>query len=313
MILEKEQNFISAIVYVQNDAHNIETFLTMLNTTLKSKFKKYEIICVNDGSADNSGDIIRNLEKKDVDCPICLINMGFYQGIEMAMNAGIDMAIGDFVYEFDCNVIDYDPQTILDIYNRSLQGYDIVVATNNNKKRLSSKLFYRLFNRSANTQYKIGTETFRILSRRAINRVHSLSKTIPYRKALYANCGLKMDTVTYKSTCNESQKLLDLQKSARYETAINTLILFTNAGYKVSIALTLVMILATLGIGIYTILIFLLGQPVAGFTTTMLAMTFSFFGVFVILTIIIKYLSVLVDLVFKKQKYIIESIEKINK
>ena len=50
-----------------------------------------------------------------------------------------------------------------------------------------------------------------------------------------------------------------------------------------------------------------------GFTTTMLVLTGSFFGVFAILTIIIKYLSLLVNLIFKKQRYLVESIEKISK
>lgn len=83
--------------------------------------------------------------------------------------------------------------------------------------------------------------------------------------------------------------------------------------YRISMLMTAVMMIATLGGVIYTIAVFALGQPVAGYTTTMLVLTGSFFGVFAILAMIIKYLSVLVDLIFKKQKYIIESIDKITK
>lgn len=72
------------------------------------------------------------------------------------------------------------------------------------------------------------------------------------------------------------------------------------------------MMTATVVTGIYVITVFALDQPVPGFTPIMLVMTGSFFGVFAILAIIIKYLSLLVDLVFKRQKYIIESIEKIT-
>jgi dolichol-phosphate mannosyltransferase len=71
------------------------------------------------------------------------------------------------------------------------------------------------------------------------------------------------------------------------------------------------MMAATLAGGIYVMLIFLLGKPVAGYTTMMLLITASFFGVFAILAVILKYLSILVNLVFSKQKYMIESIEKI--
>ena len=64
---------------------------------------------------------------------------------------------------------------------------------------------------------------------------------------------------------------------------------------------------------VYTLVIFATGHPVAGWTTTMFVITVGFAGLFAVLTIIIKYLSLLVDLVFKKQNYLIESIEKIQK
>ncbi len=313
MVNDKEKNFISAVVYVRNSENTIKDFLTKVNETLSKTFVKYEIICVNDASCDDSAKIIREFGNNSLDCPLSIVNMGVYQGLEMSMNAGVDLSIGDFVYEFDSDVIDYDMSVVTDIYFHSLKGYDIVAAANNSKKRFSSKMFYRLFNRNAKTQYKLSTESFRILSRRAINRVHSLSKTIPYRKALYANCGLKIDTVHYDAISNNRTTGAKINGDLRRETALDSLILFTDVGYRASMILTLIMILATVGIGIYTILVFALGHPVPGFTTTMLVLTGAFFGVFAILTIIIKYLSLLVNLVFKKQRYLIESIEKISK
>lgn len=313
MVNEKEKNFISAVVYVRNRENTISDFLAKLNSVLSQTFLKFEIICVNDASYDDSAKVIKEFGESSLECPLSIVNMGVFQGLEMSMNAGVDLAIGDFVYEFDSDIIDYDLSVINDIYFHSLKGFDIVSASNNNKKRFTSKLFYRLFNHSAKMQYKLSTESFRILSRRAINRVHALSKTIPYRKALYANCGLKMDVVHYNAINDLRAMKQNRQDETRYETALDSLILFTNAGYKASMVLTLIMILATIGIGLYTILVFALGHPVPGFTTTMLVITGSFFGVFAILTIIIKYLSLLVDLVFKKQRYLVESIEKISK
>lgn len=313
MVNDKEKNFISVVVYVHNREKTIKNFLAQVNNVLSKTFLKYEIICVNDASYDDSAKIIKEFGESSLECPLSIVNMGFFQGIEMAMNAGVDLAIGDFVYEFDSDIIDYDISLITDIYYHSLKGYDIVAAASNSRKRFTSKLFYKLFNRSAKTQYKISTDSFRIMSRRAINRVHSLSKTIPYRKALYANCGLKTDVVHYNATNNLRSMRENQQDDSRFETALDSLILFTNVAYKASIILTLIMILATIGIGIYTILVFALGHPVPGFTSSMLVLTGSFFGVFAILTIIIKYLSLLVNLVFKKQRYLVESIEKISK
>lgn len=313
MVNDKEKNFVSAVVYVHNREKTILDFLKKINDVLEKHFLKYEIICVNDASYDDSAKIIKDFGEKYLECPLSIVNMGFFQGIEMSMNAGVDLSIGDFVFEFDSDILDFDPSLIIDIYNHSLKGYDIVSATADGKKRITSKLFYCLFNKSAKTQHKLSTESFRILSRRAINRVHALSKTIPYRKALYANCGLKMDTIHYSPLNSARQESNNKQSDTRLDTALDSLILFTNIGYRASMILTIIMILATIGIGIYTILVYALGHPVPGFTSTMLVLTGSFFGVFAILTIIIKYLSLLVNLIFKKQKYLIESIEKISK
>ena len=64
---------------------------------------------------------------------------------------------------------------------------------------------------------------------------------------------------------------------------------------------------------IYTLLVFFLGNPIEGWTTTLLFLSVAFFGLFGILTIIIKYLQIIVDMVFKRKHYIIESIEKLTK
>lgn len=313
MVSNKEKNFISAIAYVNNNEDHIEHFLKNLNSLLKEKFDKFEIIFVNDYSTDKSVEKIKNFTDEIKDSVISVINMGFYQGLELSMNAGIDLAIGDFVYEFDSLFIDYDLSKIMDIYKTSLQGFDIVSAASSGTKSAFSRLFYKVFNANSNTSYEIQNESFRILSRRAINRVHSMSKTIPYRKAMYANCGLKLQRIIYyplkENKFKHTKQIIDNRK----ELATDSLILFTDVAYKISITMTLLMMLIASLVGIYTVIIFFRGTPVAGWTTTMLFLAFGFFGVFAVLAIVIKYLSILIDLTFKKHKYTIESIEKITK
>ena len=71
-------------------------------------------------------------------------------------------------------------------------------------------------------------------------------------------------------------------------------------------------LLVTLFVFIYTIVIFFSKNPVQGWTTTMLFLSFGFFGMFSLMTIAIKYLDVLVEMLFKKKNYLIEGIEKLN-
>ncbi len=313
MVTNKEKNFISAVVYIHNNESIIEYFLENLNSILEKTFEKYEIICVNDFSSDESIIKIKSFAEKIKTSVISIINMSFYQGLELSMNAGIDLSIGDFVYEFDNVYIDYNIETITNIYNQSLKGFDIVSAVPKNKRKKTSAIFYNIFNKYAHSQYKLDTETFRILSRRAINRVYSMNKTVPYRKAIYSNCGLKLDYVLYDCIKNPTYQNIKHINQKRKELATDSFILFTDVAYKMSIFMTFIMMLSTIITGVYAVFIFLNQTPIEGWTTTMLFLSISFFGVFLILAIIIKYLSLLIDLVFKKQKYIVESIEKIAK
>lgn len=309
MVTNKEKNFISAVVYLRNDEKQITNFLENLNERLNNTFDKYEIIIVNDSSTDKSVELIKEYSNNQSTTCISLINMSFYQGIEQAMVAGVDLSIGDFVYEFDSVKMDYKIELINEVYKKAMTGYDIVRVINTNKKKSISSIFYKIFNKYSNNQYDIESESFRLLSRRAINRIQSLNKTIPYRKALYANCGLKMESIYYEGEKSKSNG--SFKKNS--DIAIDSLIIFTNAAYKFTMFLSILFMLFTIGVGIYTITIFISKEPVAGYTSTMLLLSAAFFGIFLILSIIIRYLSVIIDLIFKKRNYIFESIEKMNK
>ena len=307
--MDKEKNFISAVVYVCNNEDTIKEFLEELVKLLKSNFMKYEIVCVNDYSQDDSVKVIKDIACKFPDAHITIINMGYYQGLELAMNAGVDLAIGDYVYEFDSVNIDYDINIVMDVYKKSLEGYDIVNAVANNKKRLSSRLFYAIFNHFSNSQYRIQTTTFRILSRRAINRTNSINKTIPYRKAIYANSGLKLATIVYDVKNGKNKKVM---LKGRGKTAIDALVLFTDVSYKFTFMMSIITMIIVILVFAYTIFVFVSSSPIEGWTTIMLFLSFIFFTIFAILLIIIKYLSIIVSLIFKNSRYLIESIEKLN-
>jgi len=190
-----------------------------------------------------------------------------------------------------------------------LQGYDIVSCGKGNF-RASSKLFYSIYNHHSGTQYMLKSETFHIISRRGINRVQSMCVNIPYRKALYYNCGLKLDYIYYKPINTDAKQVQRLKKP--YDTALTSLILFTDIAYKVSLFFAFAMMLAMLGSLAYVVMIYLAGNPVAGYTTMMVLMSGAFFVLFAILGIVIKYLSVILELVFRKQYHMIEGIEKIT-
>lgn len=309
----KEKNFASAVIYVHNAETRIDGFLSAIIKVMEDNFEHSEIICVNDSSEDGSLRVIKETSKKAVSTSISVVNMSYFHGLELAMNAGVDISIGDFVFEFDNTFLDFDPEMIMEIYRHSLKGFDIVSASPNRSEKFTSKVFYKVFDHYTDLNHKMSTESFRVLSRRVINRISSMNKTVPYRKAVYANCGLKIDSIKYKASEGNSHSLDKKENSYRSRLAVDSLLLFTEMGYSFSKAMTAVMMVVSLFMVVYAIIVYATANPIAGWTTTILFLSVAFFGLFGILTVIIKYLQLLVDLVFKRKHYNFEGIEKLTK
>ena len=97
----KEKNFISAVVYLKNNSKGIVNFVKDLHQSLNDNFEKFEIIIVNDCSTDDSVNQVKLYSKEHDASAITILNMSFVQGVEQCMNAGLDLAIGDYVLQFD--------------------------------------------------------------------------------------------------------------------------------------------------------------------------------------------------------------------
>ena len=309
----KEKNFASAVIYVHNAEQRISEFLGMIIKTMEDNFEHSEIICVNDCSDDGSVDVIKKCSQCAKTTSVSVVNMSHFHGLELAMDAGMDLSIGDFVFEFDNTVLDFAPDMVMKVYRHSLEGFDIVSASPDRRTKISSRLFYRVFDKFSDVTYEMTTESFRVLSRRVINRISSMNKTVPYRKAVYANSGLRTDNIKYTVVGGLSKSTDKKENKYRSGLAVDTLILFTEVGYSFAKYMTVIMMLMSVLMIIYSVVIYVTAHPVEGWTTTILFLSVAFFGLFGILTIIIKYLQLLVNLVFKRKHYNFESIEKLTK
>jgi len=312
---QKEDKFVSLVVYMHNEEEYIEEFLNRILLYCESRFSKLELICVNDDCNDATLERLKKyLETHKSDTRISVIHMSYFHGLEASMNAGRDLSIGDIVYEFDHMQVDYEPQLIMKLYERMLEGVDIVTAGQKKKVPLTSRLFYFIYNLTSRTRGKIGPETFRVISKRAINRVKSMGEFIPYRKAVYRNCGLKTDMIYYQPGSGRAAGKTKSGGVERTMLAVDSFIYFTSAIERVSLGLSCLFLVITVVVISYIVYDFLGSgtKPVEGWVSTMGFMAFGFMGVFSLLTIVLKYLSVLLSLIFKKQKYLIENIEKMN-
>lgn len=311
--IKKEKKFISLVIYLHNTADYLKHFLDTIIPVCDDNFEQFEIVCVNDACQDDTIEVLRKyVEDNELKAMVNVVHMSFFQGLESSMNAGRDIAIGDFVYEFDDIFVDYEPKVIREVYDKLIGGNDIVAASSKGKLRFTSKMFYSLYNNTSRGTGRIGPETFRIISRRAINRIKSMGQYIPYRKAVYANCGLQMATVLYESKDSSVRLKNKIVASERTALALDSFIYFTNVLERVSAVICGAFLLFTIGMGIYIILdMFNKTKPVEGWLSTMGFLALGFFGVFALLTIILKYLSVMLNLIFKQQRYLVSDIEKV--
>lgn len=308
----RESTFISAVFYIHDDEVTLEKFFLLVQKQLSEHFQNFEIICVDDACSDNSCAVIRQAASAlNAETILTIVHMGYYHGVEAAMRAGVGYAIGDFVFEFDSMLPDFPESLIYDVYQHAMSGFDMVSAVPSAHTQRSSNLFYAIFNRFfANGSMQ--TERFRIISRRMINRILSLNTSIPYRKAAYRSSGLHCDALSFIPLERETVHQDKATESMRSEMAVNTLILYTDIAYRISLTLSILMAAISLFSILYTLIIFISGHPIAGWTTTMLLLSTGFFGMFLIFSILIKYVSIIVQLLSQRQSYVVADIEKIT-
>ena len=310
MMVDKEKNFVSIVAYVHEIGH-LEEFLQMAAHIMESYFEHYEVILVDDAAVGWDTEKVRQQAGLLCDGTLQIVHMSYFHGVELSMDAGMELAIGDFVFEFDDIALDYASELVMQVYRRCLEGYDIVKAVPQDGSRCSSRWFYRLYNHFSRNEYPLQTERFRILSRRSINRIHAMNLTIPYRKALYANCGLPQDMLRYESR----GQLADMdtqERQSRWQTAIDALILFTDAGCRIAFLMTAGMVLISIMMGIYALFMFFDQRAITGWTSLILFLSLGFAGLFAVAAILMKYLDVLLGLVFKRRNYMVEGIEKLT-
>lgn len=292
-----ESNFASAVIYVDDDAAQYRDSAVQMADEMAAMFKTYEIVVVDDGCAHGAADAVADALAIH---PLSIVRMGNHQGLESAMNAGVDASVGDYVFEVD-DLGALDVSFVRSAYAEAMSGADVVNGVFADGSSLRGKLFYGMFNRFSGYPTKLASSPCCLLSRRAVNRVRSMNGYAPYRKASYAASGLRIAEV---KVAGHATRKTDLGM------AVTSLALYTDAFYKVAFWLAALMAVLSLAEVIYVAVIAASGIAVEGWVTTMLAMTVGFMAVFVLFAFALKYLDLLVKITFEKQGYLTDGIER---
>lgn len=192
---------LSIVVPTYNEAQNVEPFYARMKQVLDQLGEPYEIIYVNDGSADNTLEKLLELRKQDPNVKVIDFSRNF--GKEIALTAGIDFSSGQVVIPIDADLQD-PPELIPELVAKWREGYDVVYATRLERdgeswfKRYTAHLFYRLAGRIMPVKMPEDTGDFRLMSRSVVEALKELRERNRFMKGLFAWVGFPSATVYYR-------------------------------------------------------------------------------------------------------------------
>lgn len=213
---------VSLLIPAYNEEETISLLYNELNRVLDDIYDyEFEIFFVNDGSSDNTLNILRNLQQWDNRVNYISFSRNF--GKETAMAAGLDYVSGDAVVILDADLQD-PPELIKDMILYWEKGYDDVYAKRRSRegetwfKKFTSRTFYRLLQKMTKIPIQEDTGDFRLLDRRAVESLKKIREKQRYTKGMFSWIGF-----------NKKEILFDRKPRAAGETKWNYLKLFNLA------------------------------------------------------------------------------------
>ena len=191
---------LSIIFSFRNEEKNIPELIERISSTLKKLNNwKFELIFVNDDSDDNSEKIL--IEKQKL-YPIKIINMSRRFGTGPCVLAGLKQATGDAAIYMDSDLQD-PPEIIPDLIKKFENGIDVVHTKRTKRlgeskfKMFLTKIAYLAINITSEIPLAVDVGDFKLLSKRVLKHVNSLSEYNPYIRGLSVWIGFKQDYVEY--------------------------------------------------------------------------------------------------------------------
>ena len=191
---------LTLIVPMYNEAEGCSTFFETVVPILERAVQDFEIICINDGSRDNT--LEKLFEHNQRDGRIKVVNLSRNFGKEAAMSAGIDLASGRAVIPIDADLQD-PPELIPDMVEAWRGGAQVVLAKRVDRssdsalKRLTSGWFYRIFSNMAKPSIPSDVGDFRLMDRVVVEALKRLPERSRFMKGLFAWVGYNQTVVEY--------------------------------------------------------------------------------------------------------------------
>ncbi len=190
---------ISAIIACYRDSQAIPLMYERLVRVFKKIGVDYEIIFVNDGSPDNSEEVIREIVEKDPH--VIGINHSRNFSSQMAFTSGMNISTGNAVVLLDGDLQD-PPELIKKLYHKWLEGYDVVYGIRTKRETslymaILYKLFYRLFHKLSYIQIPLDAGDFSLIDRKVVEVLKQFPERDRFLRGLRAWVGFRQTGIPY--------------------------------------------------------------------------------------------------------------------
>lgn len=196
----KPDPFISVVVPFLNETKVVDMFFEQLLPELRKLGVRHEIVCVDNGSRDDT--LLKLLSWREKDLVVKIIALSRYFGKEAALSAGLDHALGDAVILMDPDLQD-PPELIKEFLAKWREGFEIVYATRRRSgietpiRRIANAWFYRLFNLVSEVPIPRHTGDFRLIDRRIVEIVCGMRERFRFLRALTTWVGFRSAAVYF--------------------------------------------------------------------------------------------------------------------
>lgn len=305
----KNKNFtVSIVIPAFNEAGNVEPLVKKLKDTLMD-YHNYEILFVDDGSQDQTLEILKALSRRYNRVRYISFSRNF--GHQNALKAGLDHAIGDCVITMDAD-LQHPPYLIPQLITKWQEGYEVVYTVRLDDPRVSflkrktSNLFYKLMNWLSDLRIPKGAADFRLLDRSVVDVIKDTKEYHLFIRGITAWVGFRQYAFEYAPDERYSGKSkYTVKRMAGF--ALTGITSFSLKPLRLSILLGLFFAVLSFGYGIYAILTkFLTDHAVPGWASVLASVLFIGGIQLIVLGIIGEYIGKLVMESKQRPHYVIK-------
>lgn len=299
---------VSCVVPALNEARSLRILLPMLIVLLREVFARWEIIVVDDGSTDDTPAFMSEFCRREARVRYLQLSRNF--GKESALTAGLELAQGDVVITLDAD-LQHPPALIPRLIAQWEQGADMVYAVREARdderlvKRIGAQLFYFMMKGTGKVRIEPDACDFRLMDRKVVDALCQLPERTRFMKGLYAWVGFRTEAVHYqpheRRFGKSSFSLLRLVTHG-----LEGLTSFTT--WPLRVAMFGGVLLASLAIlyGLYVIFEYMMiGNPVRGYSTLIVAQVFLAGIILIALGMIGEYVAHIYEEVKQRPLFIV--------